>query len=37
MTREDDVNTLTYDLSASESEGEEPKGEDEEETIERGT
>ena len=34
MTREDDVKALTYDLSASESEGEERKGEDEEETRE---
>jgi len=30
MTREDDVKALTYDLSPSESEGEEQKGEEEE-------
>lgn len=31
MTGEDDIKALTYDLIPSESEGEEPKGEDEEE------
>ena len=32
MIGEDDIKSLTYDLSPSESEGEEQKGEDEEET-----